>query len=192
MLSANENQPVTEETNVPEGRGGLFGGQSVYTTESGVRTIIKWPMCDRCNRRLGEEYIFCRPCGRKICKKCSIFYEIENVFYCEDCVQQRLPLNKKEYLILSGFARLSKRKEVSKLALIKGSDTKEIIHRLVNAGFLFKKGFSVFSSVEMTQEGAVVLAIYRQVYGEHPDILEFVKRLTSKVQEKEDEKAGSS
>lgn len=84
------------------------------------------------------------------------------------------------YLVLSGFTRLSNRKEISEAALIKDCQTRKIVRLLTAFGFLDRKGFPPFSRYELTHEGAVALATYRQVYGEHPDVLEFGSRLMKK------------
>lgn len=177
-----EDEPINEETRVPEQQG-LLGGQSRYATNAGVRTLVRVEFCDRCHIRLrGEDYGYCE-CQRKICRRCLIYYEIENVYYCIDCVQERLCLSKREYLVLAGFERLSKRKEISEAARIKDKEAKQIVRHLAESGFLAKK--NIFAPHELTHEGSVALAIYRQVYGEHPDVLEFDSRITQKELERE-------
>ncbi len=174
-----EEQLINEETKVPEQQG-LLGGESTYTTENGVRTVKRIPTCDRCHRLLdGENWIYCK-CEKKICSKCAVQSLTDNIYYCLDCVQPYI--SKPEYLVLLGFTQLSSRREIAKSAHIEDRELTEILNSIVESGFLAKKGVKPFSKYEITHTGHTVLATFKQVYGEHPDVLDFVSRITKEAE----------
>ena len=176
-----EEQPVIEETSVPEQQG-LLGGKSTYETKNGITIINRIPTCDRCHRLLGEaNWIYCT-CEKKVCKECAVRSLNDNIYYCLDCVEPYL--SKPEYLVLFGFEQLLSRREVAKFAHIQDSEFTEILNHIIESGLLAKKGVRPFSKYEVTHTGYTGLATFRQVYGEHPDVLEFVSRITKENETK--------
>lgn len=176
-LMQQEKKTILEESRVPE-KESLLGGRTFLSSSTGeIERQIRIPICDICGRKLEESFAICQECGRKLClEKCAITFE--NRILCIDDLMKIIPLSKKAFKCLLCITNdVTRVKAISKLTHMTEQDVKESLSELMNSGFVTKKDIFIFSTLAVTDDGIEALCTYRQVYGNHEDVILFENEL---------------
>jgi len=158
-------QPILDEIRVAERRPGILNGRTVSTspTRSLVREF-RVGVCSTCGGALGEEFSICSKCGGKLDTKCMKTYKGQKI--CFSCLQKEVPIQPHDYLVLACVANnITDVATLSKLTKIPGDRVKASIGDLLSAGLIEKKGWIVFSELQITDEGMNAFSAYRSVFG---------------------------
>jgi len=159
----------------------LEGKTYFQTGDGGVVKEIRIPVCDVCGRG-SEKYNVCISCGRKLCEACSILFQ--NRVHCLDCLNERLPLTKQEYKLLTAIANGVRLDEFVDLAKMKKDEIKAFEKSLVEKQLIEKKGFLLFYETAILDRGLEAISAYRQVYGNEEDVIIFEEELREFLNEK--------
>ena len=174
-LKKENNSQLLNEVNVPE-KVGLLGGKELLDSNNGLLRIIRVPCCDTCGKRLGEEFILCCNCRKKLCKECSISHE--NKTYCADCLRKILPISKKSYKVLVCVANdVWMIRKILKISKIKKKEIKVSLEELKNLNLIEKRRMVIFSIHRITHDGLVALYALKQIYGKDEDVKLFNSQL---------------
>jgi len=157
---------------------GQLGGKTLSTSTTGtVRRNVRIPFCDVCGKRVEEDDLtLCYSCGRKVCsEKCLVKFD---AFLCVECLKEKLPLSKKDFKILVGVTNdLVKVSEIEKVTKVPKDDVGVAVSNLIDLGLITKKGISIASKLEVTDEGLEALSAYRSVYGTDEDVVRLLNEL---------------
>jgi len=160
---------ILDEVHIPEGRGLLGGRRLVTTPTGGIVREVRIGFCDICGIRLGENYIVCPICRRKIDLACSI--RIESQVLCTMCVRDSLPLSKRAYQILVCIANsVCDTRVLRNLTRIGKDDVKGSLFELMALGLIEKRGLSIFSTFHVTDKGLTALGVLCHIFGKDADI----------------------
>jgi hypothetical protein len=167
-----KNQTLLNETQVPE-EPRLLGGRTISLLPSGtLERTIRLPVCDICGRRLQEEFVVCHSCGKKLCEKCIVAFDNRN--YCLECLRNILPLTKKSFKVLMAIANeITCIETISDLTRMSRAEVRECISELLQLQLIAKKGASVFSKIQATDNGMEAIGVFSRIYGEDQDTVQF-------------------
>ena len=133
---------------------------------------IRVPCCDICGIRLGDKYLVCPECRRKVDSDCSV--RIEHRRMCTVCLRTYLPLSKRAFLVIGCIANgISDRGTIHRLTKIDKGQVRDLLEQLAVFGMLEKKGVSVFSSFHITDSGMLAIGALRPIFGRDADTRHF-------------------
>jgi hypothetical protein len=166
---------ILEEKHVPEQRKGILEGKMISSSQGGIERVITLPVCDVCGARLGEKFVACPSCARKLCDVCSIKFDNRN--YCLSCLRNRIDLPKRTFLVLHSIAStVTSEKTISHVTKVPKDEVRACLEELLTLKLIEKKGLSVFSNYSVTDDGMSVLSAYKQVYASD-DVAQFYSEL---------------
>jgi predicted transcriptional regulator len=166
---------LMDEKHIPEQRKGIVEGKRLTESKGMIERVITLPVCDVCGLRIGEKFIVCHKCGRKLCDECSISFE--NTYFCLECLREKINLPKRLFLVLQCVAsEVTNRKKISELTKIPKEDVQSCIEELLVLGLIEKRGISIFSDYKITDDGMSVISAYKQAYTSD-DVVQFYSEL---------------
>jgi hypothetical protein len=177
---------ILEEIVIPEGDGVLASKRYITTAAGAVLKETRVAFCDRCGRRLeeGKATILCCVCSRKLCdslsQSCAIEYRGRH--YCEDDLQQLLPLDRLQWKIIHGLMNELRVDEIKDLSRSKDDEFHSALNELRVQGYLEKKGLSLFSRYEVLDQGILAWKTYQKSFNDG-DIEYFVSEAENHVME---------
>jgi hypothetical protein len=170
-------QTLMDEERIPAGIGHLGGKTLTTTSLGGIKTDKYLPFCDKCGVRCQEEdFVLCYSCRRKVCKQCLI--KNGTTFLCIDCLQDLNPLNKKEFKVLYVINKgTSTKREIAKITNIPIDDVSSTVSNLLTRKLILKKGISILSTLQMTDDGMETYGLYATIYETDEDIKQLFEKL---------------
>ena len=163
---------ILEEIQLPENRGLLGGRSLVISPRGGNQRITRIPFCDICGVRLGERYLVCPACGRKVDANC--FVSIEDQGICTACLRARLPLSKRAYKVLVCAANnVANTHVIEQVTRIGNREVRQILEELLAFSLVEKKGVFIFSTFKINDSGLVALGALRHIFGKDADVRYF-------------------
>jgi len=176
-------QVLMDEQHIPA-KTGQFGGKTLLTSTTGaVQREVRVTFCDVCGKRSEEEGLaLCYVCGRKVCAdRCLV--KLGANFLCIECLKGQLPLSKKEFKVLIAIANeITNIYSISNVSSIEKDRVRASIARLLHFNLIVKRGVSIFSTLQITDEGLEALAAYRQVYTDE-DVAQFEAAIQKNLSE---------
>lgn len=152
----------------------LEGKTYIQTEDGGILKEVRVPVCDVCGRQ-NDQYNSCTGCRRKLCRDCSIRYM--NRIFCLDCLQELLPLTKKEYKVLLAVQYGLDKNKIEEAMRAKAEEVNKCFKSLREKCYIETKGFLFFHEAKILEKGIEALETYRQVYDKEEDVLIFQEDL---------------
>jgi len=183
----NVGEDILEELILPE-RPIVLGSRRLKSTAHGVLREIRVPHCDHCGQRLeqGKPTVICCVCNRKLCASDSCALEFERRHYCEEDIQQMLPLTKHSHMLLSGLIEGLAVKEIKDLAHFSNEEMRIALEQLLAEGYVEKRGISPFSTIRIRDRGILVWKTYASAYSHDGNVAHFEPKLADYMQEKKE------
>jgi hypothetical protein len=174
-----ENNEILEEIVLPE-RIGFLGSKSYETVNGKIVKTTRLIFCDNCGYRLDENklIVLCKICGKKLCSSHSCTFEYQRKHYCEEHIQQILPLSAHGFEILHCIIAEVEPSRVPKFASISNDDYKEALNELVELGYVKEKGVSLFKTYKVLDRGILAWKTYLNAFTTQGDVTHFLQKLT--------------
>jgi hypothetical protein len=189
QIEAQQPQRILNETHVPESPH-LLGGRTLSTSASGsLERLIRLPVCDICGKRLNQDFIVCFSCGKKLCEKCIVPFDNKN--YCIECLKEIIPLSKKSFKVLVSIANeVTDIETISDITKISKGEVRACFVELSELKLITKRGASIFSKIQVSDNGMEAIGAFRRVYGEDNDAIQFEadlqRHVGNKIEQKRD------
>jgi hypothetical protein len=174
-----ENPPdvIMDEKHIPEQRKGILEGRRISNSQGVIERVMTFPVCDVCGLRLGEKFVVCPSCGKKLCDACSISFDNRN--YCVACLRNRINLSKRSFLVLQSVANdVTNVKTISKLSKIPKDEICACLEELSVLKLIERKGISILANYHVTDEGTSAISAFKRVYSTD-DVTQFYSELGS-------------
>lgn len=166
---------IMDEKHIPEQRKGILEGRRISNSQGAIERVITLPVCDVCGLRLGEKFVACPSCGKKLCDECSINFDNRN--YCLACLRKRINLSKRAFLVLQSVANdVTNVKTISELTKIPKDEVRACFEELLALRLMEKRGISILANYRVTDDGMSVISAYKQVYSSD-DVTQFYSEL---------------
>lgn len=157
-----------EEVVLPEKETVLTSKRYVTTATGTILRETRVAFCDRCGYRLDSDKvtIICCICRRKLCDspRCAIYYRGRH--YCENDLQQILPLNRLQFKIIHGLSNNLELDKIKELARSKDGEFHLAINALRHHNYIDKKGVSLFSHYEVLEHGILAWRTYHKAFSD--------------------------
>jgi hypothetical protein len=128
-----------------------------------------------CGLRLGDKFVVCPSCGKKLCGECSISFD--NRKYCVACLRNRINLSKRSFLVLQSVASdVADVKMISKLSKIPKNEVRACFEELLALKLIEKRGISILANYQVTDDGTSTISAFKQVYSSE-DVNQFYSEL---------------
>jgi len=184
MVSILENvdRDILEERVVPEKEKVLTSKRYMTTAAGTVLREIRVSFCDYGGERLSdsEQTVICCEDQRKLCNSHAIRYL--GRYYCPDCLQHVLPLDRLQFKIIHGLINELSLDDIRELARSKKDEFHSALSDLVVDGYLEKKGISLFSYYEVLDRGILAWRTYLQAFNE-ADVAQFMQEVDEHLKE---------
>lgn len=177
-----ENNDILEEVVLPE-RVGFLGSKSYNTINGKIVKTTRLIFCDNCGYRLDENkpIVLCKVCGKKLCSSHSCTFEYQRKHYCEEHMQQALPLSVHGFEILHCILAEVEPSRVREFANIKNDLYKEALNELLEVGYVEEKGISLFKTYKVLDRGILAWKTYLNAYAKQGDVAHFLQELTEEL-----------
>jgi len=174
-----ENNEILEEIVLPE-RIGFLGSRSYDTVNGKIVKTTRLIFCDNCGCRLDENklIVLCKICGKKLCSSHSCTFEYQRKHYCEEHIQQILPLTAHGFEILHCVLAELEPGKVRELANISNDDYREALNELLELGYVKEKGVSLFKTYKVLDRGILAWKTYLNAYVMQGDVAHFLQKST--------------
>jgi predicted transcriptional regulator len=178
-----ENNEILEEVVLPE-RTGFLGSKSYDTVNGKIVKTTRIIFCDNCGYRLDENkpIVLCKTCNKKLCSSHSCTFEYQRKHYCEEHIQQILPLSAQGFEILHCILVELEPGKVRELANISNDSYKQALNELVELGYVKEKGVSIFKTYKILDRGILAWQTYLNAYSMQGDVSHFLQKLTEDVE----------
>lgn len=155
-------------------------------TDTGLTTETTVPICTICHSTIGDKYFICHHCDRVLCETCTIIHN--NRAHCEQCLRiHHLDVSKRDYLILLCISNgITEKEKINELTAILDEEIERSFIKLqmTNLIKVEKRLFGLLRETKVTDDGAIAINTYRQVYGRHEDVVTFGRALRTYISEK--------
>lgn len=166
---------IMDETHIPEQRKGILEGKRISNSQGIIERVMTLPVCDVCGLRLGEKFVVCPSCGKKLCDDCSINFDNRN--FCLACLRNRINLSKRLFLVLQSVANdIGKVKTISELAKIPKNEVRACFEELLALKLIERRGISILAKILVTDDGMSCISAFKQVYSSD-DVTQFYSEL---------------
>jgi len=179
-------QDILEEVILPE-RAGVLGSKNYQSINGKILKTTRLAFCDSCGGRLDDNkpIVICRTCGRKLCSSDSCKFELRGGTYCQEHVQQMLPLSIHGFEVLRCVLVEVDPWKVCEFAHVTREACKEALNELLDAGYIEKRGVFPFSTYRMRDRAIIAWTVYAPAYSRDGDIAHFESELANHMQERE-------
>jgi hypothetical protein len=180
LEQVDKDRAVLEEIVLPEKEGVLSSKRYVTTANGAVLRETGVGFCDHCGSRLDENKgtIVCSSCRRKICgcdsPQCAIGYR--GRYYCEECLQQLLSLDRLQFKIIHGLVNNLRLSEIRDLTHSKKEEFDSALNQLTANGYLDRKGISLFARYEILDRGILAWKTYYRSFSTDGEIAYFIEQ----------------
>ena len=165
---------VLDERKIVAGERELEGKTYFSREDGGIVKEVRVPVCDACGRGV-EKFNACTICGHKLCKECS--YLFQNRMLCFDCLNETLPLTKREFKLLIAIAEKVQLEKTADIAKMKKEELKECEKSLLEKHLIDQSGFLFFRETTILDRGLETIDAYSQVYSNQGDVQVFLEEV---------------
>ena len=191
MEHVEEDTTFHEELVLPEKEGILASTRYVTTAAGAILKETRVSFCDCCGYRLDEKKatILCCVCRRKTCDspQCAIDYRGRH--YCEDCLQQVLPLTKLQFKIIHGLINELDIHQIKDLTRSKREEFVSTLSELQVNGYIERRGISFFACYEIFDRGILAWKTYYRSFSSDGEIAYFIEDVKNHVKERDENEA---
>jgi hypothetical protein len=176
---------ILEEQVLPE-RAGVLGSKTYRSVNGKILKITRLTFCDNCGYRLDENkpMVICCVCKKKLCSSHSCTFEHGRKNYCEEHIQQVLPLSPHGFEILSCLVAEVNPSLVRRLGHVTRDALKEALDELVEAEYVERKGISLLAVYRILDRGISALRTYASAYSHDGAVAYFESELAKYLQER--------
>jgi hypothetical protein len=176
---------ILEEIILPE-RAGVLGSKSYRSINGKILKTTRLIFCDSCGTRLDENkpIVICRTCGSKLCSSHSCAFEFQRKHYCEEHMQQLLPLSVHGFEILRCILAEVPPIEGCEFAHMTHDRYRLALNELLEAGYIEKKGISLARSYKVLDRGILAHRTYASAYSNDGNVVHFESELINYLQER--------
>jgi hypothetical protein len=171
---------ILEERVLPE-RTGVLGSKTYRSVNGKIVKTTRTVFCDNCGYRLDEDkpIVICHACGKKLCSSRSCMFEYERKNYCEEHVQQLLPLSVHGFEMLRCLVAEVNPSMVRELGHVTRDTQKEALNELLEAEYIEKKGISLLTSYRLLDRGILAWKTYASAYSHDGNVTHFESELAN-------------
>ncbi len=171
---------------MPE-RQGILGSKTYRSINGKVLKTTRLCFCDSCGYRLDADkpLALCRACGRKLCLSDLCVFEYERKHYCEDHIQEVLPLSVSGFVVLRCILEEVNPWKASEFAHMTHNACRETLKELLGAGYIERRGISLWTSYRALDRGILAWKTYAPAHGHDGSVAHFESKLADHLQERE-------
>jgi hypothetical protein len=176
---------ILEEIILPE-RAGVLGSKIYQNVNGKILKTTRLGFCDSCGTKLDENkpVVVCCTCGRKLCSSDPCKFELRGKTYCNEHIQQMLPLSFRGFEVLHCILAEVDPWKVCELAHATRESCKEALNELLEAGYIEKRGIFPFSTYRTSDRAIIAWTVYAAAYSRDGDVAHFESELTKHLQER--------
>jgi hypothetical protein len=179
-----ESRDILEERELPEREKVLTSKRYMTTAAGKVLRETRIAFCDWCGSRLDNNRvtIICCICGRKLCNSPSCATSYEGRHYCEDDLQQILPLEKLQFKVIHGLVYGLSLDKIKELTHCQREEFDPALEELLNRKYIEKKGISIFAYYQVLDHGILAWKTYYDAFMKG-DVAHFIEEIDNHVAE---------
>jgi len=176
---------ILEEIALPE-RTGILGSKTYRNVSGKIVKTTRLIFCDNCGYRLDENkpIVICHACQKKLCSSHSCTFEYQRKNYCEEHIQQILPLTVHGFEILHCLVAEVNPSMVRELGHVTRDAQKDALNELLEAEYIEKKGISLLTIHRLLDRGILAWKTYASAYSHDGNVAHFESELANYLQER--------
>jgi hypothetical protein len=177
---------ILEDVILPE-RAGVLGSKTYQSINGKIVKTTRLGFCDSCGTKLDENkpVVICCTCGRKLCSSDPCKFQLRGKTYCNEHIQQMLPLSAHGFEVLRCILVGVNPWRVSDFAGITREACKEALNELLDAGYIEKRGVFPFSTYRVHDRAVTAWTVYAPAFSRDGDVAQFESELANHMQERE-------
>jgi len=177
---------IMEEITLPE-RVGILGSKSYRNINGKILKTTRMNFCDNCGFMLdlNKPVVICSTCGKKLCSSHCCTFEYERRHYCQECVQQLLPLSIDGFKVLRCVLAEVEPRKAREFGHMTHESYKQALTELVQAEYIERRGVSLLRSSRPLAKALLAFHTYERAYSQDPTVKHIESELTNYLQEKE-------
>lgn len=175
----NSEGDILEEITLPERRG-ILGSKTYKSINGKILKTTRMNFCDNCGFMLdlNKPVVICSTCGKKLCSSHCCTFEYQRRHYCQECVQQLLPLNIDGFRVLRCILAEVEPGKARKFGHMTHESYKQALSELLEAGYIERRGVSLLRSHKFLDKGLLAFHTYERAYSQDPTVKHFESELS--------------